>query len=78
MNARVETTQNDERYHETDYTIIVIIDGNPTQLPPATLRGDDDNGYHGTGFTTYARPAASSNSSDAREPPTSSTTHNST
>ena len=34
MNARVETTHDDERYDETDYTIFVMIDGNPTQLPP--------------------------------------------
>lgn len=33
MNARVETTQNDERYYETDYTIFIMIDGNPTQPP---------------------------------------------
>ena len=34
MNARVEATQNDERYYETDYTIFAMIDGNPSQLPP--------------------------------------------
>ena len=33
MNARVETTQNDERYYETDYTLFIMINGNPTQLP---------------------------------------------
>ena len=65
MNARVETTQNDERYYETDYTIFIMIDGNPTQLPLATMQGYDDNGYYGTGLTIYARPVASSNSSDA-------------
>lgn len=64
MNARAETTQNDERYYETDYTIFNTIDGNPTQ-PPATIQGHDDNGYYSTGFTIYARPVASSNSSDA-------------
>ena len=64
MNARVETTQNDERYYETDYTIFIMIDSNPTQLPLATMQGYDDNGYYGTGFTIYARPVASSNSSD--------------
>ena len=59
MNARVETTQSDERYDETDYTIFVMIDGNPTQLPLATMQGYDENGYYGTGFTVYARPASS-------------------
>lgn len=43
------------------YTIFVMVDGNPTQLPLATVRGDDGNGYYGTGFTLTAtiktRPA---------------------
>ena len=65
MNARVETTHNDERYYETDYTIFVMIDGNPSQLPLATMQGYDENGYYGTGFTIYARPVTSDNSSDA-------------
>ena len=59
MNARVETTHDDERYYETDYTIFVMIDGNPTQLPLATMQGYDENGYYGTGFTIYVRPANS-------------------
>lgn len=59
MNARVETTHDDERHDETDYTIFVMIDGNPTQLPLATMQGYDENGYYGTGFTIYARPANS-------------------
>lgn len=59
MNACVETTQSDERYDETDYTIFVMIDGNITQLPLATMQGYDENGYYGTGFTIYARPANS-------------------
>ncbi len=33
MNARVETTQNDERYYETDYTIFIMIDGNSPPQP---------------------------------------------
>ena len=57
MNARIETTHNDERYNETDYTIFAMIDGNPSQLPPATTQGYDENSYYGTGFTIYARPA---------------------
>lgn len=32
-NARVETTHSDERYYETDYTIFVMIDGNPSHPP---------------------------------------------
>lgn len=65
MNAHVETTQSDESYYETDYTIFVMIDGNPSQLPLATMQGYDENGYYGTGFTIYARPVTSDNSSDA-------------
>lgn len=36
------------------YTIFVMVDGNPTQLPLATVRGSDGNGYYGTGFTITA------------------------
>ena len=61
MNARVEATQNDESYYETDYTIFVMIDGNPSQLPLATMQGYDENGYYGTGFTIYVRPTISDN-----------------
>ena len=61
MNARVETTHDDERHYETDYTLFVMADGNPTQLPLATLRGDDENGYYGTGFTLTVRRGAGSN-----------------
>ena len=61
MNARAETTQNDESYYETDYTIFVMIDGNPSQLPLATMQGYDENGYYGTGFTIYVRPTISDN-----------------
>ena len=38
------------------YTIFVMVDGNPHQLPLATVRGDDGNGYYGTGFTLTATP----------------------
>lgn len=62
MNARVETTNDDERYYETDYTLFVMVDGNPTQLPPATTQeGYDENGYYGTGFTITVRRGAGSN-----------------
>lgn len=61
MNARIEATQNDERYYETDYTIFVMIDGNPPQLPLATMQGHDENGYYETGFTIYVRPTISDN-----------------
>ena len=59
MNAHVETTQSDERYDETDHTIFVMIDGNQTQLPLATMQEYDESGYYGTGLTIYARPANS-------------------
>lgn len=36
------------------YTIFVMVDGNPHQLPLATVRGDNGNGYYGTGFTLTA------------------------
>lgn len=36
------------------YTLFVMVDGNPTQLPLATVRGDNGNGYYGTGFTLTA------------------------
>lgn len=43
------------------YTIFVMVDGNPGFLPLATIRGNDGNGYYGTGFTLTAtvkpRPA---------------------
>lgn len=58
MNARVKTTHDDESYYETDYTLFVMIDGNPSQLPLATMQGYDENGYYGTGFTIYARQAS--------------------
>ena len=61
MNARAETTHDDERYYETDYTIFVMVDGNPTQLPPATTQGYDENGSYGTGFTLTVHRGAGSN-----------------
>ena len=36
------------------YTLFVMVDGNPHQLPLATIRGDDGNGYYGTGFRIFA------------------------
>ena len=38
-----------------------MIDGNPSQLPLATMQGYDENGYYGTGFTIYVRPTISDN-----------------
>lgn len=61
MNARVETTHDDERYYETDYTIFIMIDGNPSRLPLTTMQGYDENGYYGTGFTLTVRRGAGSN-----------------
>lgn len=63
MSARVETAQNDERYDETNYTIFVMIDGNPTQLPLAIMQGYDESGYYGTGFDLYIRPAKTADGS---------------
>ena len=63
MNAHVENNQDDDGYLTNDadgwetYTIFVMIEGNQTQLPLATLRGDDGPGAYGTGFTLTARPA---------------------
>ena len=60
MNAHVEYAQ-DNNYADgyEIYTIFVMIDGNHTQLPPATMQRYDENGYYGTGFTIYARLANS-------------------
>ena len=49
MNARVETTHDDERHYETDYTLLAMADQNPTQLPLTTMQGYDENGHYGTG-----------------------------
>lgn len=35
----------DDKEPPSVYTIFVMVDGNPTQLPLATVRGDDGNGY---------------------------------
>lgn len=65
MSARVETAQNDERYDETNYTIFVMVEGNPTQLPLATMQGYDENGYYGTGFDLYVSPAKTEEATNA-------------
>lgn len=59
MNAHVEYSR-DDNYHDgwEVYTIFVMIEGNQTQLPLATLRGDDGPGAYGTGFTLTARRGA--------------------
>lgn len=36
------------------YTLFVMVDGNPGFLPLATIRGNDGNGYYGTGFRIFA------------------------
>lgn len=60
MSAFVDYDE-DDKEPPSVYTIFVMVDGNPTQLPLATVRGDDGNGYYGTGFTLTAtvkpRPA---------------------
>lgn len=62
MSAYVGYDEDDEKAPSV-YTIFVMVDGNPHQLPLATVRGDDGNGYYGTGFTltaTIETPPASS------------------
>ena len=56
------------------YTIFVMVDGNPTQLPLATVRGSDGNGYYGTGFTLTAtiKTTPPPSTASASRPPTSS------
>lgn len=60
MSAFVDYDE-DDKEPPSVYTLFVMVDGNPTQLPLATVRGDDGNGYYGTGFTLTAtvkpRPA---------------------
>lgn len=58
MSAHVGYDEDDEAALSV-YTIFVMVDGNPSQLPLATVRGDDGNGYYGTGFTLTVRPANS-------------------
>lgn len=59
MNARVEYSQDDNYVDGYEvYTIFVMIEGNQTQLPLATLRGDDGPGAYGTGFTLTVRRGA--------------------
>lgn len=64
MSARVEHSQDDNYSAGCEiYTIFVMVDGNPHQLPLATIRGDDGPGGYGTGFTltaTIQNPALTS------------------
>lgn len=53
MSAYVAYDEDDEDAPSI-YTLFVMVDGNPTQLPLATVRGDNGNGYYGTGFTLTA------------------------
>lgn len=58
MNARVKYTRDDNYVDGWEvHTIFVMIEGNHTQLPLATLRGDDGPGGYGTGFTLTVRTA---------------------
>lgn len=62
MNAHVEYSRDDNYVDGCEvYTIFVMVEGNQTQLPLATLRGDDGPGAYGTGFTLTARLGAGSN-----------------
>lgn len=66
MNAHVEYSRDDNYADGWEvHTIFVMVEGNHTQLPLATMRGDDGPGAYGTDFTLTARPATSDNSSDA-------------
>lgn len=59
MNAHVEYAQDDNHHDGYEiYTIFVMADGNQTQPPLATLRGDDGPGAYGTGFTPTVRQGA--------------------
>ena len=53
MSAYVAYGEDDEEAPSV-YTLFVMVDGNPTQLPLATVRGDNGNGYYGNGFTLTA------------------------
>lgn len=66
MNAHVEYSRDDNYADGWEvYTIFVMVEGNQTQLPLATLRGDDGPGAYGTGFTLTVRPASGDHSGDA-------------
>lgn len=66
MNAHVEYSQDNNIVDGYEvYTIFVMVEGNQTQLPLATLRGDDGPGGYGTGFTLTVRPASCDHSGDA-------------
>lgn len=80
MSAYVDCDEDDGN-PSTVYTIFVMVDGNPHHLPLATVRGDDGNGYYGTGFTLTppskhpprrplrSRPVTSSRPSRVRKHP---------
>lgn len=59
MSAHVKYEWDENAEMRETYTIFVMVEGNPTQLPLATLRGDDGPGGYGTGFTLTVRPSAS-------------------
>lgn len=55
MSAHVEHSQDNNYSAGCEiYTIFVMVDGNPHQLPLATIRGADGPGGYGTGFTLTA------------------------
>lgn len=63
MNAHVKYEWDENAEIRETYTIFVMVEGNPTQLPLATLRGDDGPGGYGTGFTLTVRPAKTADGS---------------
>ena len=69
----------DDKDAPSVYTIFVMVDGNPGFLPLATIRGDDGNGYYGTGFTLTAtvkpRPAPPTVTPRTSSRPSQANTH---
>lgn len=65
MNAHVKYEWDEDAEMRETYTIFVMVEGNTSQLPLATLRGDDGPGGYGTGFTLTVRPASCDHSGDA-------------
>lgn len=59
MSAHVKYEWDEDAEMRETYTIFVMVEGNQTQLPLASVRGDDGPGGYGTGFTLTARPNTS-------------------
>ena len=66
MSAYVAYGEDDEDAPSV-YTLFVMVDGNPTQLPLATIRGDDGAGGYGTGFRVFANVVTSPTSATRQD-----------